>query len=67
MENIAPVQNTNNIRYADFVRVTTPSATYRFASTPSALTVPAVDAQPFENFLRGGTWHHYTTNYKKVV
>lgn len=48
MDNIAPVQNTNNIRYADFVRVTTPSATYRFASTPSALTVPSVDAQPFD-------------------
>jgi hypothetical protein len=48
MENIAPVQNTNNIRYADFVRVTTPSATYRFASTPSALTIPAVDSQPFD-------------------
>ena len=47
MDNIAPVQNTNNIRYADFVRVTTPSATYRFASTPSAITVSAVDAQPF--------------------
>lgn len=47
MDNIAPVQNTNNIRYADFVRVTTPSATYRFASTPSAITVPAVDSQPF--------------------
>ena len=44
---IAPVQNTNNIRYADFVRVTTPTATYRFASTPSALTIPAVDSQPF--------------------
>lgn len=48
MDNIAPVQNTNNIRYADFVRVTTPSATYRFASTPSALTVPEVDSQPFD-------------------
>lgn len=44
---IAPVENTNNIRYADFVRVTTPSATYRFATTASALTIPAVDAQPF--------------------
>lgn len=44
---IPPVQNTNNIRYADFVRVITPSATYRFATTPSALTIPAVDAQPF--------------------
>lgn len=48
MNNIVPVQNTNNIRYADFVRVTTPSATYRFATTPSALTVPAVDALPFD-------------------
>jgi len=48
MDNIAPVQNTNNIRYADFVRVTTPSATYRFASTPSALTISAVDSQPFD-------------------
>jgi hypothetical protein len=47
MNNIAPVQNTNNIRYADFVRVTTPSATYRFATTASALTIPAVDSQPF--------------------
>ena len=46
--NIPPVQNTNNIRYADFVRVTTPSATYRFATTPMAITVPAVDAQPFD-------------------
>lgn len=48
MNVIAPVEDTNNIRYADFVRVTTPSATYRFASTPSALTVPAVDSQPFD-------------------
>jgi hypothetical protein len=46
--NIEPVQNTNNIRYADFVRVTTPTTTYRFATTPSALTVPAVDSQPFD-------------------
>ena len=48
MDNIAPVQNTNNIRYADFVRVTTPDAIYRFATTPSAITVPAVDSQPFD-------------------
>jgi hypothetical protein len=47
MNVIPPVEDTNNIRYADFVRVTTPSAIYRFASTPSAITVPAVDAQPF--------------------
>lgn len=48
MNNIGPVQNTNNIRYADFVRVTTPTATYRFATTPSALTIPEVDALPFD-------------------
>lgn len=47
MNNIGPVQNTNNIRFADFVRVTTPSAIYRFATTPAPITVPAVDAQPF--------------------
>jgi len=47
MNVIAPVDNTNNIRYADFVRLTTPDATYRFATTPSALTIPAVDSQPF--------------------
>lgn len=47
MNVIAPVDNTNNIRYADFVRLTTGSATYRFATTPTALTIPAVDANPF--------------------
>jgi len=48
MNNITPVQNTDNIRMADFVRVTTPSATYRFATTPYVITVPAVDSQPFD-------------------
>lgn len=47
MNNIAPVQNTNNIRYADFVRVTTPSAVYRFSTAPTPLTIPAVDSEPF--------------------
>jgi hypothetical protein len=47
MNVIPPVENTNNIRYADFVRVTTPDAVYRFASTASALTIPAVDSEPF--------------------
>jgi len=47
VNNIPPVQNTNTIRYADFIRMTTPSATYRFATTPTAITVSAVDAQPF--------------------
>lgn len=48
MNIITPVENTNNIRMADFMRVTTPTATYRFATTPSALTIPAVDSQPFD-------------------
>ena len=47
MNVITPVDNTNNIRIADFVRVTTPEETYRFATTASALTIPAVDAEPF--------------------
>jgi hypothetical protein len=48
MNIIAPVDDTNNIRYADFVRVTTPNAVYRFSTAPYAITVPAVDAQPFD-------------------
>ena len=47
MNVITPVENTNNIRYANFLRITTPSATYRFATTPTELTIPAVDASPF--------------------
>lgn len=47
MNVITPVQNTNNIRYANFVRITTASATYRFATTPTAITISAVDASPF--------------------
>jgi hypothetical protein len=47
MNVITPVDNTNNIRYADFVRVTTASETYRFATTPMAMTIPAVDSEPF--------------------
>lgn len=47
MNVITPVVGTNVIRYADFVRLTTASATYRFATTPTALTVSAVDANPF--------------------
>ena len=48
MNIIIPVENTNNIRMADFVRVTTPSATYRFATTSAPLTISAVDSQPFD-------------------
>ena len=47
MNIIAPVNNTNNIRYADFVRLTTGSAIYRFATTATALTISAVDTNPF--------------------
>lgn len=47
MNIIDPVNNTNNIRYADFVRLTTESAVYRFATTPTPLTIPAIDSQPF--------------------
>ena len=42
MNVIAPVENTNNIRFADFVQVVTPSATYRFATTPTALTITGI-------------------------
>jgi len=53
MNNITPIQNTNNIRMADFIRVTTQDSMgatviYRLASTPSVLTIPAVDSQPFD-------------------
>lgn len=48
MNVIQPVQDTNNIRYADFVRVTTVGAVYRFSTCPYAITVPAVDASPFD-------------------
>jgi hypothetical protein len=46
-EVITPVENTNNIRYADFVRVISPDGTYRFSTAPSSLTISVVDAQPF--------------------
>lgn len=51
MQTIAPVQNTNNIRLADFVRVTTVVAdvttVYQFSTCPYVITVPEVDANPF--------------------
>lgn len=48
MNQIQPVQNTNNIRYADFVRVTTTGAVYRFSTCPYPITIPAVDAASFD-------------------
>jgi hypothetical protein len=47
MNIIAPVEDTNIVRYADFVRITTASAVYRFSTAPTAITVPAVDSLPF--------------------
>ncbi len=47
MNPIQPVENTNTIRYADFVRVTTGSAVYLFSTAPYDITVPAIDANPF--------------------
>ena len=47
MNVITPVDGTNVIRYADFVRLTTATETYRFATTPTAITVSAVDSLPF--------------------
>jgi len=44
---IAPVVGTNVIRMADFVRINNNSSIYRFATTPTAITVPAVDANAF--------------------
>ena len=48
MNVIAPVENTNNIRYADFIRLSTPSETFLFSTAPSVLTIPAVGPTPFE-------------------
>lgn len=47
MNVITPVENTSFIRYAEFVRVTTPNGVYRFATTPAPMTIPEVDSQPF--------------------
>lgn len=47
MNVITPVDNTNNIRYADFVRVTSGTNVWLFSSAPSDTLVPAVDPNPF--------------------
>ena len=47
MNVITPLQNTNNIRIADFVRITNPSNTYLFSTLYSSLLVPEVDSEPF--------------------
>jgi len=48
MTTIAPIENTNNIRFADFVRIITPSVTYLFSTAPSSITVPSIDSRPFD-------------------
>lgn len=48
MNVITPVDGTNNIRHAEFVRVVTGSGTYLFSTAPYSITVSAVDADPFD-------------------
>jgi len=43
MNVIAPVDNTNNIRFADFVRVTSPDGIYCFSTAPMEIIVPGID------------------------
>ena len=38
---------TNNLRYADFIRINTGAAIYRFTTGPADITVPAIDASAF--------------------
>jgi hypothetical protein len=47
MNVIAPVDGTNNIRIADFIRVNTGTEIYRFTTAPSDTLVPAVDSTAF--------------------
>lgn len=47
MNVIPPVDGTNNIRYADFLRITTPEEVFLISSAPSTLTIPEIDEQPF--------------------
>lgn len=47
MNIITPVDGTNNIRIADFVRINTGTQVYRFCTAPNDITVPAVDATAF--------------------
>lgn len=52
MQTISPVVGTNNIRLADFMRVTTTVAgvttVYLFSTAPYDITVPVVDANSFD-------------------
>jgi len=44
---IPPVDGTTLIRYADLFRLTMPTGTYLFATTPAPITVPSISATPF--------------------
>jgi hypothetical protein len=48
MNIIPPVDGTSNIRIADFIRINTGVATYRFTTAPNNITVSAIDSQPFD-------------------
>jgi hypothetical protein len=45
---ITPIEGTNNIRYADFVRVVTATATYYFSTYAASLTVSEISSTPFD-------------------
>jgi len=47
MNVITPVDGTSNIRFADFVRITTNGNVYRFTTAPYDITVSAVDSNAF--------------------
>lgn len=47
MNVITPVDNTNNIRLVDFIRIESPEGTYRMNTGPANITIPEVDAYPF--------------------
>lgn len=49
MNVITPVQNTSNIRVADFLRINSESSTYLMTTAPSDMTISAVDANPFQS------------------
>ena len=48
MNPIAPVQDTNIIRVADFVRLIGTNIVARLTTAPAAILVPAVDSQQFD-------------------
>lgn len=47
MNVIAPVVGTTLIRYADLFRLTMPTGTYLFATTPAPITIPSISPNPF--------------------